>query len=500
MAELTAYPLLTVLLAWPLGGALLTAIVRQRPWAGRIALSSALATLGWSLLIVVAFDPASGEFQLLDAAPWIAGLGIEYLVGVDGLSLFFLPATALIFCAAIVASWRVTASSTMPLSPGLYFALLLSFETATLGIFCALDLIVFFCFWEASLIPLYFLVSLWGIGSGRQTAAVRYFLVMLAGGVPLLFGLLTLVFGQAKGGALVFALPTLLAGALPEGTQYAVFLLLLIGFGVKVPLVPLHTWLPAMAMGAPAAITAILVGLKLGAYGLIRFAIPLAPLAARDLQWLLAGLGTLAILYGGVAALVQSNLRGVLAYSSVAHVGLVILGLSTFSASGLQGALLLLLNFSLCSGSAFLALSFLHRRTGSTDIAQLGGMIRNLPLLSGFFLFFGLAGIGLPGTLSFPAELLIIVAALHSHTGAGLAALFGTVLAAAAVLAPFGQAFLGRPRLPEQAEVDDLLPRERVVLLLPALLTVLLGVYPKPLLDWLRPAAEAWVAGLAGLL
>ncbi len=500
MAELAHHPLLSILLALPLGGALLCAIFRQVPTAQRIALGSAVATLGCSLLIVAAFDPAKEEFQLVESAPWITGLGINYLVGIDGLSLFFLPATALLFCAAVVASWRVTASGTAALPPGVYFALLLSLEALTLGIFCALDLIFFFCCWEASLIPLYFLVSLWGSGSGRQAAAIRYFLVMLAGGVPLLFGLLALISGQAAGGPLVFALPALLDGSLPASTQYLVFLLLLIAFGVKVPVVPLHTWLPAMAMGAPAAITAILVGLKLGAYGLIRLAIPLAPLAARDLQWLLAGLGTLAILYGGVAALVHSNLRGVLAYASVAHVGLVVLGISTFSVSGLQGALLLLLNFSVSSGGAFLVLSFLQRRSGSTDIAQLGGLMLKLPLLSGFFLFFGLAGIGLPATSSFPAELLIVVAALHSHTGAGLAALFGTILAAAALLVPFGQAFLGPLRRPDLADAADLLPRELVVLLLPALLTVGIGVYPGPLLDWLRPAAEAWVAGLAGLL
>jgi NADH-quinone oxidoreductase subunit M len=312
--------------------------------------------------------------------------------------------------------------------------------------------------------------------------------------------LLAAVFGQAKGGALAFDLPTLLATPLPEGVQFVVFLLLLVGFAVKVPLVPVHTWLPSIAMGAPAAVTALLVGLKLGAYGLIRLAIPLAPLAARDLHWLLAGFGTLAILYGGVAALAQSNLRGVLAYASLSHVGLVVLALASFSVSALQGALLLMLNFSVSTGGGFLILSFLQRRTGSTDIAHLGGAMRSMPLLSGFFLLFGLAGIGLPGTSGFPAELLIIVAALHSHTGAGLAALFGTVLAAAAFLAPFRQAFFGPVRNPDVAEAADLLPRETALLLLPALLILAIGVYPLPLLELLRPSAEAWVAGLAGLL
>jgi len=329
---------------------------------------------------------------------------------------------------------------------------------------------------------------------------VRYFLVMLAGGVPLLFGLLALAFGHAEqSGALHFDLPTLLATALPERTQYLVFLLLLAGFGVKVPLLPLHTWLPALAMGAPAAVTAVLVGLKLGAYGLIRFAIPLAPLAARELHWLLAGFGTVAILYGSVAALAQSNLRAVLAYASLSHVGLVVLGLASFSVSALQGALLQLLNFSVAAGGGFLVLAFLQRRSDSTDISQLGGVIHRMPLLSGFFLLFGLAGIGLPGTSGFPGELLIIVETLHSHTGAGLAALFAMVLAAAAFLSPFRQAFLGPLRNPDLVAADDLLPRELAWLLLPTLLIIAVGVYPLPILELLRPSAEAWVAALAGL-
>jgi NADH-quinone oxidoreductase subunit M len=498
MAELAAWPLLSILLALPVAGALLTGLLRRAPWAQWIALGTATSTLLCALLIVAAFDRSDPDFQLLDSADWVSGLNVRYLVGVDGLSLLFLPATALLFCGAIVAGWRVRAAAS-PLAPGLYFALLLLLEAATLGVYCALDSILFFFCWEFTLLPLYFLVSLWGLGAGRQAAAVRYFLVMLAGGVPLLFGLLALVFGQAAGGALAFDLPTLLATPLPESTQYVVFLLLFVGLGVKVPLLPLHTWLPSLAMGAPAAVTALLVGLKLGAYGLIRFAIPLAPIAARDLHWLLAGFGTVAILYGGVAALVQSNLRSVLAYASLAHVGLVLLGLAAFSVSALQGVLLQLLNFSLAAGGSFLALAFLQRRTASTDISQLGGLLRSMPVLSGFFLLFGLAGIGLPGTSGFPGELLIIVAALHTHTGAGLAALFGMVLAAAGFLSPFRQAFLGPTRNPDVADADDLLPREVAVLLVPSLLILAVGVYPLPILELIRPAAEAWVAALAGL-
>jgi len=498
MNELADWPLLSLLLASPLLGALATALLRRAPWVQWLALASALSTLLLALVIVAAFDRSDPGFQLLESANWIPGINVRYLVGADGLSLLFLPATALLFAAAVVASGRGGALAS-PLAPGVYFALLLLLEAATLGVFCALDLILFLFCWEFTLLPVYFLVSLWGIGSGRQAAAIRYFLVMLAGGVPLLFGLLATALASAEQGGPVFDLPTLLATPLPESVQPLVFVLLFLAFAVKVPIVPLHTWLPPLAIGGPVSVTAVLVGLKIGAFGLLRVAIPLAPVAARELHWLLAGAGTVAILYGGVAALAQSNLRGVLAYASISHVGLVLLGLASFSVAALQGVMLLLLNFSLATGGGFLVLALLQRRTGSTDVADLGGVVRSMPVLSGFFLLFGLSGFGLPGTAGFPAELLIIVEAVHNHTGAGLAALFGTVLAAAGLLAPFRSAFCGPLRHPDVAAAADLLPREVALLLFPASLTLLIGVYPLPWLELVRPTAERWVEALAGL-
>jgi NADH-quinone oxidoreductase subunit M len=346
-----------------------------------------------------------------------------------------------------------------------------------------------------TLLPLYFLVGLWGLGASGRAAATRYFLIMLAGGVPLLLALVLL----AEGGG-GFDLPALLARGpetVPHARQLLVFLLLLLGFGVKVPFVPLHTWLPSLALGGPAAVTALLVGLKLGAYGLLRFALPLAPSAARELHWLLAGLGTVAILYGAVAALAQSNLRAVLAYGSVAHVGLAVLGLSAFSVAGTQGAVLLLLSFALTAGGGFLLLDALQRRVGSCDLVALSGVRRSMPRLAGFFLLFGLAAIGLPGTAGFPAEFLIVVAVLQTHSGAALAALFGMVVGAAAFLAPYRAAFFGPLRPGPVAQAADLTRRESVVALLFALLIVLVGVWPGVVLELLRPAAEIWAARLS---
>lgn len=484
------FPILGLLLALPFAGAAGCLLLARKDGARGLALAAAAATLLAALVAVALFDPARGDFQLVEKRLWIPGIGVHYHVGVDGLSLFFLPATALLFAAAMLAGARAPRPA-----PGLYYGLLLALEGATLGVFCALDTLLFFVFWELTLLPLYFLIGLWGLDAAGRAAAARYFLIMLAGGVPLLFALLLV---GAHGGG--FDLPALLAAdptALPYGVQLAVLLLFLVGFGVKVPFVPLHTWLPSLALGAPATVTALLVGLKLGAYGLLRLALPLSPLAVRDLHWLLAGLGTVAILYGAVAALAQSNLRGVLAYGGVSHAGLAVLGLASFSVAGAQGAVLLMLTLTLATGGGFLLLGGLQRRLGTCDLAALSGLRQRLPRLAGCFLLFGLAGIGLPGTIGFPAEFLIIVAALPEHAGAALAALFGMVVGAAAFLAPYRAAFFGPLRAGPAAEADDLTQRELAAALVFAALIVGFGLWPAGLLETIRPAAEAWAARLS---
>jgi NADH-quinone oxidoreductase subunit M len=242
---------------------------------------------------------------------------------------------------------------------------------------------------------------------------------------------------------------------------------------------------------------AVLVGLKLGAYGLIRVALPLAPEAAREMHWLLAGVGTLTVLYGAVGTLAQTNLRVMLAYFSISHVGLAVLGLASLNAQGVQGAVALVLNFSLATGGAFLLVEFLRQRTGSTDIRSLGGAARTMPLLASGFLLCGLSGVGVPGTSGFPGELLLVLAALKSHTGAGLGALFGLVVGAAGFLSLYRRAFLGPVTRPEVEQAADLRPRERAVLACLILLVVGFGLWPAAVLDVIGPAAEAWAARLS---
>jgi NADH-quinone oxidoreductase subunit M len=494
MAE---WPLLSMLLlTYPVGALLVWLAPRALPTRS-LALAVHALGLVLALLAVAQFDPAQAGFQLTEQADWIPSLNIHYAVGVDGIAVLFLPATALLFLAVTLAAW----SSTRTL-PQLYHSLLLLQAGATLGVFCATDAILFFLFWELSLVPFYFLVSLWGVGPQRSYAATKYTLVMFAGGVPLLFGFLILAFnhaaysGAALPGGLSFDLVALLGMPLPANVEWTVFLLLLLGFAVKTPVFPLHTWLPLLAMEGPVAVVALLTGLKLGAYGLIRFAVPLAPEAALSLHWLIAGLGTFGLVYGAVTAMAQTNLRAMLAYASLSHVGLVLLGISAFNVQGVQGAVLQLLNFTVAAGGLFLITAFVQQRLGSTDLLSLGGAARSMPLLASFFLFFGLASMGMPGTSGFPAELLILVAALDTHTGAGLAALFAMILGAGYFLNLYRRAFLGPVTQRAVATAADLRPRELGLLTALACVILAAGFFPGPLLDVIAPAAESWVRRL----
>lgn len=497
-AFLDKIPLISLLIiSMPLGAGLIWLIPghRQARW---IALGTALFDLLLALLILFRFDPSQGGFQMVETLDWIPTLNIHYQVGIDGFSALFLPLTVLLFIAVLLGSWN--SARTMP---RLYFSLLLLLESTTLGIFCALDTMLFFLFWELTLVPLYFLISFWGIGPNRRYAAVKYILFMLAGGIPLLFGFILLAFNpaEAAGGTLpaglVFDYQTILSNPLPVEMQTLVFILLLLGFAFKTPIFPLHTWLPVVAMEGPASISAIMTGLKLGAFGMIRFVVPVAPAAAQEFHWLLAGLGVIGILYGAILALAQTNLRRMLAYSSISHVGLVLLGIASFNIQGIQGALFHLLNFTLIAGGIFIITGFLHQRIGSTDIISLGGVVQSMPLLTAFFFLFGLASMGVPGTSGFPAEFLVQISALTTHTGAGLAALFGVVLGAGYFLSIYRRAFLGPVRSPVVSDALDLRRRELLVVSVMAALILFGGLFPDAVLNIIRTTSEQWVSNLS---
>jgi len=490
-------PILSSLIALPLAGGLLIALTPERRTVRWAALTAALLELALTIITLARFDSRLPGFQMIERADWIPTLNVHYQLGVDGISILFLPLTAVLFLAVILASWNMVRAM-----PRLYFGLLLVLETAIMGVFLATDTILFFLFWEMTLISFYFLISLWGIGAHRRYAAAKYTLYMLIGGIPLLFAFILLAINHAGQtgtpipDGLSFDYATLLATSLPGQTEMLVFVLLLFGFAIKMPLFPLHTWMPVVAMEGPVVVAALMAGLKIGIYGFIRFAIPLAPGAAQDLHWLLAGLGVVGILYGALVAMAQTNLRRMLAYSSLSHVGLVLLGIASFDMQGIQGAVFQTLNFIVISGGIYILAGFLHQRTGSTDFISLGGIASSMPLLTAFFFLFTIASMGVPGTSAFPAEFLILFSALKTHTGAGLAALAGIVIGAVYFLRIYRQAFLGPVTSSVVAEASDLRTRELLIVAVLVLLILTAGFYPAAVLDVTRAASEAWLGNL----
>ena len=491
------FPLLSLCLIWPLLGALLLAFIENPVGAKRWALSVAGLEVGFCLLVIRAFNPNYSGFQLQEDYLWITSLNVHYQLGVDGISVLFLPMTAWVTLMALLAGWNSIQSLSR-----FHLALLLALESITIGVFTALDLTLFFLFWELTLPPLFFLIGLWGIGAERRYAAMKYTLYMLFGGVPLLFGMILLALNHAElaGGAipqdLSFSLPVLLQTPLAHDAQNLIFFLLLAGFAVKAPLIPFHTWLPTAAMEAPAQITALLTALKLGVYGIVRFAIPLAPTAATEHRWLLAILGSITLVYAGLIALQQTNLRRLLAYSSISHVGLVLVGIATFSLQGLQGAMMQLLNFTLVASSLMLIAGMIQQRLGSTELIHLGGLAKPMPRLTVLFFVFALSSIGVPLTNGFPAELLILLGILQSFPALALVALFIAVISAAYVMGFVRRGLFGPVGYPAVAGLQDLRRRELCILALPALLVLWLGLYPQWLLSQQESALVLWLQRL----
>ncbi len=494
----THYPFLSVIILWPIFGAIATALVSDIKLSKRLALGTAIIECILTLIALSLFNSIEGNtYQLVEHYAWIPRLNINYALGVDGISILFLPMTALITLSAIIASWN----SVQQLHRQ-HFALLLVLAGVTIGVFTATDTMLFFLFWELSLPPFFFLLGLWGIGPKRRSAAMKYTLFMLFGGVPLLFAILLLAINHATTingslpDALCFDIIKLLETPLADPLQLIVFSLFLLGFSTKSPLVPFHTWLPTATMEGPTQVTALLIGLKLGLYGILRFALPLAPVAAVEYSWALGILGAITLIYAGLIASQQTNLRRLLAYASISHVGLVIIGIASLTPQGLQGALFQLVNFTLISSSLMLIAGFIQHRIGSTEVLHLGGVAGVMPRLTSFYFLFMLASIALPGTSGFPAELLVIFGALSAHHSLGITALAGAVLSAAYMLSFTRRAFLGPITRSAVSQLHDLRPREIGLLCVPAIMIIALGFAPTYLLNINQTAVDAWLTHL----
>jgi NADH-quinone oxidoreductase subunit M len=483
--------LLDVVVFAPLAGSVVLGFVPRRAAAAArvLALVVTLLTFVASLAVLSRFETGVAGFQIRTTAAWIPEWGISYMTGVDGVSLWMIMLTTFLMPLAVLASWSVTERAKQ------YFIFMLALETGMLGVFASLDLFLFYLFWEASLVPMYFLIGMWGYGR-RIYAAMKFFLFTLAGSLLMLVAILFLYF--AARGEPTFSYSELIGTPLSIETQRLLFLGFFASFAVKVPLVPLHTWLPDAHTEAPTAGSVLLAAvlLKLGAYGLVRFAIPLFPDAARELVPFVMSLAVVGIVYGALVAMVQRDLKRLIAYSSVAHLGFVVLGLFVGTIQSMSGGILQMVNHGLSTGALFMLVGALYDRRHTRLIADFGGLAGSVPVLAGIFLFVALSSVGVPGLNGFVGEFLILLGTFLAYGWWVVPAAFGIVLAAIYLLWAYQRVFHGPTTKEDNRRLPDVHARELVMLAPVLVMIVFIGVYPRPFLDRIEPSAQRVVSQL----
>jgi NADH-quinone oxidoreductase subunit M len=450
------------------------------------ALLFTFLTFFWSLRVLWRFQSDVGEMQLVERFSWIPAYGIDYFIGIDGLSLFLVLLTAFLGPIVILASWTISER----VKEYLFFMLVL--ETGMIGAFVALDLVLFYVFWEVMLVPMYFIIGVWG-GPCRVYAALKFVLYTMSGSLLMLVAIIYLAARNAEVvQALSFDLLRLYNLRLPYEEQLWLFLAFALSFAIKVPLFPFHTWLPDAHVEAPTAGSVILAAilLKMGTYGFLRFAIPLFPEAALAVQPFMVALAVIGIIYGALVAMVQPDLKKLVAYSSVSHLGFVMLGLFTFNLQGMEGALYQMLNHGLSTGALFLIVGMIYERRHTRMIEDFGGLWKQMPLFSAFFLVVTFSSIGLPGLNGFVGEFLILLGAFQTAPFWTAGAATGVILGAIYMLWMFRRVIFGPLSLPENQRLEDIGAREIVILVPILALIVFMGIYPRPFLSRMRFSAE----------
>jgi NADH-quinone oxidoreductase subunit M len=493
-------PYLTILLFLPVAGALIVAglpgrsegAIRKTTLAVTAVHFLASVPLWW----LYDYGPSGDEYQWIERTSWIRAWGVEYHLGIDGVSVLLTLLTTLLMPLAVLGSWRYIDRHVKE-----YHISLLLLTTGMIGVFFALDMFLFYVFWEAMLIPMYFIIGIWG-GERRIYAAVKFFLYTFVGGVLMLVGLLSLFFYHFHAtGEYSWALADLLALDIPLGLQTWLFLAFALAFAIKVPMFPFHTWLPDAHVEAPTAGSVILAGvlLKMGTYGFYRFAMPLFPEASRELLPWIAGLAVVGIIYGAMVALVQPNVKKLVAYSSVSHLGFVMLGLFALNATGVQGSVIQMINHGLSTGALFFICGMLYERRHTYRIADFGGLSSSMPLFATVFMVVTLSSIGLPGLNVFVGEFLVLAGMFETHPYMTGIATIGVILAAYYMLRMFRRVMFGPVDREENRDLPDLGPRELTVLVPIVILIVWIGVYPRPFLDRTAPSVDRFVEMVQGV-
>lgn len=484
------------LLSWivftPLIGALVCLIMPQAAtrYIKGIAAAVSFLTGLLSLAALFQFDKTIPGFQLIEKTLWISQFNIHYFLGVDGISLPMVTLTALVSFLACIASFGIQKREKE------YYCLFLLLETGMMGTFLALDLLLFYVFWEVVLIPMYFLIGIWG-GARKEYAALKFFLYTLAGSLFMLIGILALYFKSEQN---TFDLTQISTATFTLKFQKALFLSFFFAFAIKVPIWPFHTWLPDAHVEAPTPISVILAGvlLKMGTYGFLRFSYPLAPDAAVKFAPYMTVLAVIGIVYGGFVAFAQKDFKKMVAYSSVSHMGFVLLGLAAMNAAGFSGAMLQMFNHGIITSGLFLLVGVLYDRAHTRDMTAFGGLAAQLPLYSGILIFFSMASLGLPGLAGFISEFLILVGAFqYNHLAAALSSI-GIFLAAAYLLFMVRRVLFG-PANAKWQSLSEINALELFTLIPLMILIVILGVAPQLILDYMNPALNALLFQLGGI-
>ncbi|WP_431323751.1 NADH-quinone oxidoreductase subunit M [Rhizobium sp. YTU87027] len=483
-------PLLSLIVFAPAAGAAVLMFLRSDDAIRWTALGTTVLDLALCIAMLASFDTTTHVMQFTETHPWVPALGIDYMLGVDGISVLFVFLTALLGLICVLASWVAIDRKVKE-----FMVSLLVMQALMLGVFCALDLFLFYVFWEAMLIPMYLIIGVWG-GEGRVYAAFKFFLYTLAGSVLFLIGVIVLYFNGGR----TFDILALTAQDLPFPIQSWLFFAFLVAFAVKVPMVPVHTWLPDAHVQAPTAGSIILAGvlLKMGAYGFLRFSLPMLPEASAYYSPLMLALSALAIIYGGLLALAQDDLKKLVAYSSISHMGFVTLGIFALNLRGLEGAILQMFNHGVTTGALFLFVGLIYERTHTRSIADYGGLMKAAPVYTAFLALFTLSSMALPGTNSFVGELLVLSGGFAANLAVGAAAVLGALLSAAYLLGMYGKVALGPASVGVRFKIRDVNAREMVAILPLAVLVLWLGLYPKPFLGIIDSSAKHLMVQMHG--
>lgn len=494
-------PILTILLFLPLAGCIPVFLFRRDEQLCRnLALAIAAAELGvagWACSIGPGAPAVSGQFPgffLVTDLPWIDRFGIRFTLGLDGISALLVLLTAFIMCAAVMISRRAVTKQVAA-----YHALLLAMTTGIMGVFLSLDLFLFYLFWEIMLIPMLLIIGMWGRGRPAYSA-IKFFVFTMAGSLLMLLAIIGLyLIHGAETGQYTFGLPALLHTSLSASDAFWLFAAFLLAFAIKVPIFPVHNWLPDAYSDAPPAGSLILAALmaKTGAYALIRFAYPLFPEAAARFTPLILSLAVASILYGSWIAYAQRDMKRLVAYSSLGHMGFIVLGIAAWTPVSLSGSVIQMVNHGITTGGLFILLAMLEERGGGNDMDAFGDLWNRAPVFSGFFLLFALATVGLPGLNNFVGEFLVVAGVFRVSAWAAVLAFAGIVVVLVYMLHMVQKVLFLRPG--GSLNVWDVSPREGFILSLFAVIVVFLGVYPVPLLDFMKMPIQLLTSGAGGL-